>query len=45
MASGVDYITTVGTVGGGFLVAVALNSLMESLIEKPLCHCYLGKGD
>ena len=45
MASGVDYITTVGTIGGGLLAAVAINSLMESLIEKPLCHCYLGKSD
>ena len=45
MASGVDYITTVGTIGGGLLAAVAINSLMESLIEKPDCHCYLGKGD
>ena len=44
MASGVDNITTLGTIGGGLLAAVALNSLMESLIEKPDCHCYLGKG-
>jgi precorrin-8X/cobalt-precorrin-8 methylmutase len=41
MGSGVEYITTLGTIGGGLLAAVALNSLVESLIEKPNCHCYL----
>ncbi|MGF1676169.1 MAG: precorrin-8X methylmutase [Rivularia sp. (in: cyanobacteria)] len=41
MSSSLDYITTVGTIGGGLLAAVALNTLMESLIEKPDCHCYL----
>jgi precorrin-8X/cobalt-precorrin-8 methylmutase len=39
--SGVAYITTVGTFGGGLLAAVALNALVESLIEKPNCHCHL----
>ncbi|KAM3093027.1 precorrin-8X methylmutase [Phormidesmis sp. 146-35] len=35
------YVTIEGTIGGGLLAAVALNSLVESLIEKPDCHCYL----
>ncbi|MEM9903611.1 MAG: precorrin-8X methylmutase [Cyanobacteria bacterium P01_D01_bin.44] len=39
--SGVPFITTKGTQGGGLLAAVALNSLMTTLIEKPDCHCYL----
>ena len=39
--SGVAYITTLGTFGGGLLAAVALNALVESLIEKPNCHCHL----
>ena len=39
--SGVPFITTVGTFGGGLLAAVALNALVESLIEKPNCHCHL----
>lgn len=39
--SGVPFITTEGTQGGGLLAAVALNSLMTTLIEKPDCHCYL----
>ncbi|MEG4818346.1 hypothetical protein QUA77_28460 [Microcoleus sp. K5-D4] len=39
--SGVAYVTTVGTLGGGLLAAVALNGLVESLIEKPNCHCHL----
>ncbi len=38
---GVPYITIEGTMGGGLLAAVALNALVESLIEKPNCHCYL----
>ncbi|MEM9217221.1 MAG: precorrin-8X methylmutase [Cyanobacteria bacterium P01_F01_bin.150] len=38
---GVPFITTDGTQGGGLLAAVALNSLMTTLIEKPNCHCYL----
>ncbi|MEM9946210.1 MAG: precorrin-8X methylmutase [Cyanobacteria bacterium P01_D01_bin.36] len=39
--SGVPFITAEGTQGGGLLAAVALNSLMTTLIEKPNCHCYL----
>ncbi|MEM1369491.1 MAG: precorrin-8X methylmutase [Cyanobacteria bacterium P01_H01_bin.15] len=39
--SGVPFITTEGPQGGGLLAAVALNSLMTTLIEKPNCHCYL----
>jgi len=39
--SGVPFITTEGTQGGGLLAAVALNSLITTLIEKPNCHCYL----
>jgi precorrin-8X/cobalt-precorrin-8 methylmutase len=39
--SGVEYITTLGINGGGLLAAIALNALIESLIEKPHCHCYL----
>jgi len=41
MRSNIPYITVEGTLGGGFLAAVALNALMESLLEKPDCHCYL----
>lgn len=37
----VPYITIEGTIGGGLLAAVALNALVETLIEKPDCHCYL----
>ncbi|XGV99991.1 MAG: precorrin-8X methylmutase [Leptolyngbya sp. BL-A-14] len=44
MQSGVPFITLEGTIGGGLLAAVALNSLAASLIEKPNCHCYLGKA-
>ncbi len=43
MRLGVPFVTTVGTMGGGLLAAVALNALAESLIEKPDCHCYLTK--
>jgi len=43
MRLGVPFITTLGTMGGGLLAAVALNALAESLIEKPDCHCYLTK--
>ncbi|MEA5593000.1 precorrin-8X methylmutase [Rivularia sp. UHCC 0363] len=42
MHSSVEYITTIGTLGGGLLAAVALNALVGSLIERPDCHCYLG---
>lgn len=41
MHSGVPYITIEGSLGGGLLAAVALNALVESLLEKPDCHCYL----
>lgn len=41
MRSGVPYLTIEGTLGGGLLAAVALNALVESLLEKPDCHCYL----
>ena len=41
MRSGIPFITTEGTIGGGLLAAQALNALVESLIEKPDCHCYL----
>lgn len=34
------FITIEGTIGGGLLAATALNALVESLIEKPNCHCY-----
>lgn len=44
MRSGVPYITIEGTLGGGLLAAVALNALVESLIEKPNCHCYLSSS-
>jgi precorrin-8X/cobalt-precorrin-8 methylmutase len=39
----VPYITIEGTLGGGLLAAVALNALVQSLIEKPDCHCYLSE--
>jgi hypothetical protein len=41
--SGIPFITVEGTLGGGLLAATALNALVESLIEKPDCHCYLSK--
>ncbi|MBP5975748.1 precorrin-8X methylmutase [Brasilonema sp. CT11] len=41
MQSNVPFITVEGTLGGGLLAATVLNSLVESLIEKPDCHCYL----
>lgn len=44
MRCGIPFITTEGTLGGGLLAAVALNALVESLIEKPDCHCYLGRN-
>ncbi|PSB30428.1 precorrin-8X methylmutase [Stenomitos frigidus] len=44
MQSGIPFITLDGTIGGGLLAAVALNAIADSLIEKPDCHCYLGKG-
>jgi len=36
----VPFITVEGTLGGGALAATALNALVESLIDKPDCHCY-----
>lgn len=44
MRSGIPFITVEGTMGGGLLAAIALNALVESLIAKPNCHCYLRKG-
>lgn len=41
MQQGIPYITLEGTLGGGALAATALNTLVESLIDKPNCHCYL----
>ncbi|MBR8837269.1 MAG: precorrin-8X methylmutase [Stigonema ocellatum SAG 48.90 = DSM 106950] len=41
MQSCVPFMTIEGTLGGGLLAATTLNSLVESLIEKPDCHCYL----
>jgi precorrin-8X/cobalt-precorrin-8 methylmutase len=41
MATPVSYITIQGSLGGGLLAAVALNALVETLIVKPDCHCYL----
>ncbi len=41
MQQDVPFITIEGTLGGGLLAATALNALIESLIEKPDCHCYL----
>lgn len=38
------FITVEGTLGGGLLAACALNSLLETLIEKPHCHCHLGSS-
>ncbi len=37
------YITIQGSLGGGLLAAVTLNTLVETLIEKPDCHCYLSR--
>jgi precorrin-8X/cobalt-precorrin-8 methylmutase len=44
MEQDVSFITIEGTLGGGLLAATALNALVECLIEKPHCHCYLRKG-
>lgn len=41
MQQGIPFITIEGTLGGGLLAATALNALVESLIDKPDCHCYL----
>jgi precorrin-8X/cobalt-precorrin-8 methylmutase len=37
----VPFITIQGTLGGGLLAACALNSLLETLMDKPDCHCFL----
>lgn len=41
MAAQIPYITIQGSLGGGLLATVTLNALVETLIEKPDCHCYL----
>ncbi|MDZ8079066.1 MAG: precorrin-8X methylmutase [Nostoc sp. SerVER01] len=41
MQQQIPFITVEGTLGGGALAATALNALVESLIDKPDCHCYL----
>lgn len=43
MRLSVPYITVEGTLGGGLLAATALNALVESLLDKPDCHCYLNE--
>ncbi len=43
MQQPIPYITVEGTLGGGALAATALNALVESLIDKPDCHCYLNQ--
>lgn len=39
--SKVPYMTIEGAFGGGLLAATSLNAILESLLEKPDCHCYL----
>lgn len=41
METQIPYITIQGSLGGGLLAAMTLNALVETLIEKPDCHCYL----
>lgn len=43
MQQEIPFITVAGTLGGGALAATALNALVESLIDKPDCHCYLNQ--
>jgi precorrin-8X/cobalt-precorrin-8 methylmutase len=43
MQQDIPFITIEGSLGGGLLAATSLNALVESLIEKPDCHCYLIK--
>jgi precorrin-8X/cobalt-precorrin-8 methylmutase len=43
--SGIPFMTIEGTLGGGLLAATALNTLIEWVIEKPDCHCYLQNKD
>ncbi|MEM8602424.1 MAG: precorrin-8X methylmutase [Cyanobacteria bacterium P01_H01_bin.121] len=44
MSLPVPYITIQGSLGGGLLAAVTLNALLETLTEKPDCHCYLSRS-
>ena len=44
MDSSIPFITIAGSFGGGLLAATALNSLAQSLLDKPDCHCYLSEG-
>jgi len=41
MRSGIPYITIDSTLSGGLLAGVALNVLVQSLLEKLDYHCYL----
>ncbi|AFZ17623.1 precorrin-8X methylmutase [Allocoleopsis franciscana] len=41
MATSIPSVTIQGSLGGSLLAAVTLNALVETLIEKPDCHCYL----
>lgn len=41
MQANIPFITIEGTFGGGLLAASALNTLVQWVIEKPDCHCYL----
>ncbi|MDB9373152.1 precorrin-8X methylmutase [Nodularia sphaerocarpa] len=41
MQQPIPYITIEGTLGGGLLAATTLNALLETLINKPHCHCHL----
>ncbi|MBE9160350.1 precorrin-8X methylmutase [Nodosilinea sp. LEGE 06152] len=43
-ATKVAHITIQGSFGGGLLASVTLNALVETLIEKPDCHCYLTRS-
>ncbi|MBW4556039.1 MAG: precorrin-8X methylmutase [Trichormus sp. ATA11-4-KO1] len=43
MQQKIPWLTVEGTLGGGLLAATALNALVESLIDKPDCHCYLSR--
>lgn len=45
MQQEIPFITVAGTLGGGALAATALNALVESLIDKPDCHCYLNQSN
>ncbi len=45
MQLNIPFITIAGTLGGGLLAATSLNALVESLIEKPDCHCYLNSKE